>query len=319
MTVVLGPRVWLPFLVAVALAACNPGFNTPEKLEYARVLAIAADPPQPTAGTGTRLQPLVYVPDGEATGFSWSWCPLPTVPDDDYACHVDQTAADALFANLGVAAPPLDLGSNESALYLNAFPPAVAAALCASGSTISPIPFSCTSTGLPITIRLLVHSARGDLPAITNVYVPTDSGQAPNQNPIIHGLTLGEPAQPLDGSGSLTVARGAHLPVHALIDQPSAEPLASPDTDGKPFERLSLSWFVEGGDFGANGLGGIRTGYLGDPNDPESTFAAALDNTWNTPSTADFPGDTVRLVVVVRDSRGGVAWTDGLVHLEPTP
>lgn len=306
-------------LFGVALGACNPAFNTPEKLEAARVLGIAADPPQPAVGASTSLQPLVYVPDGEAVSLSWSWCPLPTVPDDDFACPVDQAAADALFANLGVVAPPLDLGMGDSASLLNAFPPDMAAALCSSGSSISPVPFSCGSTGLPITIRLVVHSARGDLPAVTNVFLPVDPSLPPNQNPLIAGLTLGDPAQALDGSGSLTVARGAHMPVRALIDEASSESLASPDADGKLFERLSLSWFVEGGDFGAHGLGGPRTGYLGDPNDPASPFAAALDNTWNTPSAADFPGDTVRIVVVVRDCRGGVAWTDGMVHLEPGP
>ncbi len=310
-------RACLLFLFGAAWGACNPDFNTPEKLEYARILAIAADPPQPATGAGTRLQPLVYVPDGEAIGLSWSWCPLPTVPDDDYACHVDQASADILFANLGVVAPPLDLGTAESAAWINPFPPATAAALCASGASISPIPFPCGSTGLPITIRLVVHSARGDLPAITNLYVPTDPGAAPNQNPVIHGLALGASGQLLDSTGQFGVARGVGVPLHALVDESSAEPLASPDA--KPFERLSFSWLVEGGDFGSDGQGGARTGYLGDPADPESPFAAALDNTWNTPGMAEYPRETARIVVVVRDSRGGVAWTQGQARLESTP
>jgi hypothetical protein len=303
--------------LVVTSGACNAAFNTPQRLDDTRILAIAAEPPQPAVTTSTVLRPLVYVPDGEAVTLSWSWCPLPTVPDDDYACHLDQTGADALFATLGVTAPPLDLGPGESASWPNPFPPAVAAALCASGTTTSPIPFSCPSTGLPVTIRLVVHSARGDLPAVTTVFAPTDTTSTPNQNPVIAGLTLGDSARPIDGEP--TVARGTQVPLHALIDPSSAEPLANPDPDGKLFERLSLSWFVEGGDFGSHGTGGARTGFLGDPNDPASPFAAALDNSWDTPNSQDFPKDSVRIVVVVRDSRGGVAWTDGVVHLEPTP
>jgi hypothetical protein len=310
-------RTWLP-LFGLSLAACSAGFNTPEKLEATRILAIAADPPQPPSGTATILRPLVYVPAGEDASFSWSWCPLPTGPDDNYACHLDQAGADALFATLGITqAPPLDLGTGDTASFTNPLAATAVAALCSSGVSISPVPFACTATGLPITIRLVVHAAQGDLPAVTNVFVPADDSLPPNHNPVISGLTIGDPPQPLDSSAPIALPLASHIPLHALIDEASAEPLPRPGPDDKPYERLSLSWFVELGDFGYQGKGGVRTGFLGDPNDPESPFAAALDNTWNTPS--NFSAAPIRIVVVVRDNRGGVAWTDGLVHLEPTP
>jgi hypothetical protein len=76
-----------------------------------------------------------------------------------------------------------------------------------------------------------------------------------------------------------------------------------------------MSWYAECGDFGANGLGGDRTGYLGDPNNPNSQFDVALENTWNIPKTEGCPIDYASLFVVVRDNRGGVAWTSGKAHV----
>lgn len=75
-----------------------------------------------------------------------------------------------------------------------------------------------------------------------------------------------------------------------------------------------MSWYDECGDFGANGLGGRRTGYLGDPSNANSTFENATQNTWNIPKdgcASDYP----RMIVVVRDNRGGVAWTDGAAQV----
>jgi hypothetical protein len=37
------------------------------------------------------------------------------------------------------------------------------------------------------------------------------------------------------------------------------------------------------------------------------------------PFASDYPPKTSRIIVVVRDSRGGVAWTSGVATLEDKP
>jgi hypothetical protein len=95
------------------------------------------------------------------------------------------------------------------------------------------------------------------------------------------------------------------------------------------FERLNFAWFIEAGDLGSDGQGGRRTGYLPDISDPAGAgpdggldttlFERALSNTWTLPLSTDYPPKTSRIIVVVRDSRGGVAWTSGVATLQDKP
>jgi hypothetical protein len=306
-------------LLALALVGCGGDFNTPGKLDQARVLAIQAEPPQPSLGSSTTLRPLLYLPEGETASYSWSWCPLPTSSTDVFACHIDQGGADALFAQLGVSnAPPLNLGAGDTISFANPFPPTTLAMLCSSKNGTA-IPFACTGTGLPVTVQMVAHTSQGDLAAITYLYLPADSTLPPNQNPVASGLTVGDPPQALDALGSLELPRDSHVPLAVVMDPSAAEKLPNPGPGEKPYERVTLSWYAEGGDFGYQGHGGQRTGTLGDAVDASSSFTDALANTWNTPTSAAYPGHTARIVVVIRDSRGGVSWISGLVSLEPRP
>jgi hypothetical protein len=45
----------------------------------------------------------------------------------------------------------------------------------------------------------------------------------------------------------------------------------------------------------------------------------ALTNKWEPASTKDYPRDTARVVVVIRDHRGGVGWRSAIVRLGETP
>jgi hypothetical protein len=88
---------------------------------------------------------------------------------------------------------------------------------------------------------------------------------------------------------------------------------------GEVQEIIALKWYVEGGeldDGNANDAG--DTGY-----NPYATlpkpFSTALEMDWKTPKQADYARDRTRIVVVVRDDRGGVGWTQSAVTLEPQP
>jgi hypothetical protein len=144
----------------------------------------------------------------------------------------------------------------------------------------------------------------------------------------------------LDDAFSTTVPRQVRIKLHAQIPETSAEnlPLAQadaidrannpnlkPDGTGRTLtrrisERLNLRWYTEAGDFGSDGEGGYRTGFLGFPADIDSPFAGATDNEWTVPRSEDYYGNNMaRLIVVVTDNRGGVTWTTGSASLEPKP
>ncbi|MGA7742931.1 MAG: hypothetical protein WCE40_13925 [Polyangia bacterium] len=336
---------------ALALFGCSSDFNTPTLLNKVRILAIQAEPPQPALGASTTLRALVYQPPSAdagvgVTGYSWSWCPLATRASDGYACPVGPDAGESLFASIP-GFPPFDLGTGETATFTNPFPAATLASLCensldaipalaagaASGGLTASgsVNFACTIAGFPITVALVVHTTAGDLPAVFNVYLPVNDNIAPNLNPVVGGIsvTVDNVEQPLDQAGTQAVLRNSSVPVSIdtplsdseLLPDPNAvlppldpkHPYLPPNT--APFEQLNMHWFAECGDFGGNGLGGRGTVYLGDPNNQNSQFATALDNTWNIPKQADYPADFARMIVVVSDNRGGVAWTSGVAHL----
>ena len=143
----------------------------------------------------------------------------------------------------------------------------------------------------------------------------------------------------LDDAFSTTVPRQERIKLHAQVPKASAEtlppaqadafdsannPNLKPDGTGRTLdrrisERLNLRWYTEAGDFGSDGEGGYRTGFLGLPEDIDSPFSGATDNEWTLPKSEDYGASTARLIVVVTDNRGGVTWTTGSASLEPKP
>jgi hypothetical protein len=114
----------------------------------------------------------------------------------------------------------------------------------------------------------------------------------------------------------------------------ASEPLPRPSTRDEPsegnvlhFERLSTIWYTEAGEFGGkHGSNGRRGGYLPPYNQTTTTPAEEqqLDNNTRRtylalPTHDDYPAPTAKVVVVVRDSRGGVAWASGVAHVEDRP
>jgi hypothetical protein len=143
----------------------------------------------------------------------------------------------------------------------------------------------------------------------------------------------------LDDAFTTTVPRQARIKLHAQIPPASSEdlppaqadafdtannPNLKPDGAGRTLarrtsERLNLRWYTEAGDFGSDGEGGYRTGFLGRPEDIDSPFSGATDNAWTAPKSEDYVDRTARLIVVVTDNRGGVTWTTGSARLELKP
>ena len=162
-------RNTLVLIGPLALLACgNRNFNTPQLLKTPRVLAIQAEPPQPSVGTSTTLRALIYLPPvhsdtAECAGvdpaakYQWSWCPVPTSSGDGYQCHIQQADVDALARQLGLGQVPqvdpatgeIDLGTGETATLTNPFPAQILDGICTGAINLSPRPDAGTGAATP--------------------------------------------------------------------------------------------------------------------------------------------------------------------------
>ncbi len=160
-----------------------------------------------------------------------------------------------------------------------------------------------------------------------------DAGAEPSA-----GQTVPDGGLPLDDQASVTVARDKHVGLQLDVDIGTAEHLAVPGTIDydsvnkltRHYEHLTFSWYAEAGNFSGRGQG-RTTGFLptawppGQDNPPQDTpadvenFNFNTANTWDLPRRQDYQQDTARIIVVVRDGRGGVDWTSKVVTLEQTP
>jgi hypothetical protein len=138
----------------LALVACGDAdFNKPSLLDKPRILAVRADPPQPSFGVATTLSTLLYQPPIErvadqcptpgATTYKWEWCPMAMIADREqnkYVCPFPEAQFQALYTSLGLGAPPpYQLGEGETMAFTNPFPAQLLYALCRGdiGSSLS--------------------------------------------------------------------------------------------------------------------------------------------------------------------------------------
>ena len=145
--------------------------------------------------------------------------------------------------------------------------------------------------------------------------LPVSAGAVSNTNPAPGTLSvdLAAGAQALDDAGSVAVPRLEDTRLHVAVDDTQAESYVGSGADGGTAtlrETLLFSWFAELGDFHDD-----RTLFI----DAVESLADATTDTWTPPATREDARPTSRLIVVVRDDRGGVGWTTATASLEPTP
>lgn len=162
-------------LLATALVACgDQDFNKPSLLDKPRILAVKADPPQPSFGVTTTLSTLLYEPtrarldqEGKCPNpgprtYKWSWCPIGMIADsasNTFKCPFPEDGFRQLYASIQQVypglpdAPPFELGEGETMVFSNPFPAPLLYALCRgdigsslgdpSGATTGKSVFSC--------------------------------------------------------------------------------------------------------------------------------------------------------------------------------
>jgi hypothetical protein len=301
-------------LLAASLAGCGASFDSPTLLTKLRLLALQSSPVNPAEGEATTITPLVYSPSDAPLELSWSWCPLLGDPNDGYVCPLSHDSASAMLAAAGVTAPlpDYDLGAGPTASFTNPFAPDLLAALCEAG--LDGQTLDCRY-GFPIRVSVRVTQGPSEQVGTTVVRLPLAAGAASNANPVPGALSVDLPAgtQALDDAGTVQVPRLQDHLLHVAIDDSQAETYVGPGPDGGITtlrETLLFSWFAELGD-----LDSARTLFI----DGSNNLADQSADKWKPPATRVDARPASRLIVVVRDDRGGVGWTSATASLEPTP
>jgi hypothetical protein len=311
-------RALIPLTLAAA-TACAPDFVPYNQLDRLRVLALRAEPMQVGFGASSTLTPLTHVPSGEAPAYRWSWCPFTTGSADGYTCAVTeaelQQAADAsLPVGTTFDVPSFELGNEETAIFVNPFPPELLRNACAGligegGAPAGAVP-DCRRS-FPITVRLDLSTATEALTAVRRIDLVVEGILSPNQNPQLAGLRAAGDGVDFDAApsvaedGSTPIDREADVELFVELDEAEAEAFVAEDGESAR-EQLVLTWFVEAGETEVTRTAFV-SGRIG--------LDDARRNRWTTPARAELARDPARLVVVIRDDRGGVGWVDRTVTL----
>jgi len=270
-------------LAALALTGCVPDLEQSLSLiDAPRVLAIQAEPAEALPGQPVHFSVLVAAPPGASAGEpTWALCTRPLA--------AGQRAA-AVTACLGDTTE-LGRGASVDAVLprevCSRYGPDVS-----SSSLRPPDPDSTGGYFQPLRVdlegslslgfqRIRCNLAGAPLLAIRDYA----ARYRPNQNP---GFSVDAPAEVSAGQ---TVRLVATWPAAAAESYVAFAPGGSALVDRR--EALRVSWFTSAGE-----LGDEHTGRA------ESDLSTSTETTWQAPAA---PGP-VRLWVVLRDSRGGVAF-----------
>ena len=317
--------------VATATVSCSDDFVPYNRLEGLRVLAVQSEPVSPAFGQTTTLTPLVFAPADETVTYAWSWCPIAGPSTQGAPCLVQEAQiAQILGAEAAAQLPPFNLGNEPTATFANNVPAAELQRLCDNKTPSGFSIFNCTN-GFPIQIKMVATSSKAGVITDTVTTVRTldlafDPAAKPNTNPQISALTgqqlkkdSDDPEAPEAAPQSLTLDGAAvafrqrDLRLRVVVPLESSEP--SDDRNDldqivPSQERLFISWFVDSGTTEEP-----RTGFIAG----KTSLEEATTTNWRPAIASKFPGAQSKVVAVIRDNRGGVAWTWGLVTLVEAP
>jgi len=291
-------RAALCLAVVAAATTCVPALGPDDSLVTApRILAVRADPAEAAPGTMVTFTALVAGADGTVTGagLDWSFCTAPKpLTEDNVVSDVCLGTSSLVAAGQGpttTAKTPSD--------GCSVFGPDV------SSSGVRPRdPDSTGGYYQPLRADLAGSDSAFELARIHCDLANADAAAATafaaaytlNQNPQLQPITA-----TLDGAPvALTaIPTGARVSLEASWPAASAETFAYFDPVSQAVttqrEAMQVAWYATGGSLDTE-----STGRASDD------MATTSDDGWDAPGTAG----TVHLWVVLRDSRGGVDFTE---------
>jgi len=307
-------------VAALTLLGCADDFDPYNLITEHRLLGISATPPSLREDETTTLAALVTENDAS---FEWSWCPISAGGLAGYECSITQPELQALVDEaLGagvVEIPPFELGTEATAEFTYTLPEALISGFCdllLSAELPEGVNAPDCEDGFEIQIRLETESDGERVVGVRKLALLFDDEQERNQNPTIGELVArdietGEEIAVLsDAATQLRRERVYELTID-IPESSSESYLKVPREGGAPeaiLEELTLTWFYEGGD-----LDKQHTGFIEDA----VGFEVLRRNEWTTPDSEETPGAMTELFFVLRDNRGGVAFSTREIELIP--
>jgi hypothetical protein len=323
------PRLLCPSIVACSLAAalggCGEDLDPFNRINTLRVLAIKAEPASPGPGETATLSTLIFTPpalmgDGgpPPITYQWSWCPLPGSANEGYPCTVSEAELQSmasLTGTAGIVVPPFDLGTGATAMLPHGLNPLLLQQICAGVEGL-PQTIDCEG-GFPVQVKLVVKAGGDEVVSVRTLRLRFGTSE-PNANPRIDGLAIRLPEAmvdlPIAETPEVTIPRAVASLLKAVVPlEMVAERYTGKDDNMQVAmlrEQLTLSWFIESGDTDEQRTRWVEGGFR-----PEKTF----ENEWTPDRVKDYAPGTSRVIVVIRDNRGGVDWRAAAVRLEATP
>jgi hypothetical protein len=186
---------------------------------------------------------------------------------------------------------------------------------------------------------MVATTTRGELTAISEMYLPIDANAPANQNPVVGPMRIVRPLSEttLDNEGAITVPRNVELHMELEMEASVSEPYRMrlkntkseylKDALGNYLfedkqENINAAWYAEDGDFGEGDNDSSRSGFSPGAKDVGGNlipFNLVREMVWRAPKVIDNPKSQMRLIVVLRDNRGGINWQMVRVGLEATP
>lgn len=316
-------------LVALTLAAGCGEFEAPSIVLDLRVLGASVTPPEVVADVDFENPEQTELEDVEVCALvadpndsrQLSWSLVACAPTDDDRCN----EPDRPFVNIGSGTIADPEESPD--------PVSICDTLVASAQLLAVIQDALENDnfsglgGVPVQIELAVWPAGGDFAATaqfaskTMLYSPRIPEQrVANQNPHLAELTatteddsvLTMPIGRCNEVTPVVVAPGATLRLEPVEPDGVREEYVVPTFDGsfRTFtENLRYAWYATDGNWSPEDTGG--------PKDPFGNEATRWTD-WTAPDDQQVgDGLDVRIWLVQRDERGGLAWYESCVRVQP--
>ncbi|MDP2311199.1 MAG: hypothetical protein Q8P18_34580 [Pseudomonadota bacterium] len=262
------------------------------RIDRLRVLGVAAEPAEPRPGDRVTFTSLVVSPDVAVASTVWFAC---LVGGDDFGCSIDESLLDTLDPSGELS--PDDLEALYAAGFIGAEPylppvwnvPLDALDALAPEDRLEGLTAIVNVTAIPEPSSEGEELDESDL-ELAYKRVPVSEAVSPNRNPIIAAIALDGVEIP-EGTVA-SIDRGQPYTITVALSDESVETYPFVNKEGVEETRTEepyLTWYAEAGEFDQT-------------NDLWPYFEAIY-------YPPDDAAPDAKVWVVVRDRRGGMAWT----------
>lgn len=280
-------------LPGLLLSACTTSeLSESWHIDRLRVLAVAAEPAEPRPGDRVTFTSLVVSPDVPVATTVWFAC---LTGGDDYGCSIDPALLDGLDPMDELSAEDLEALYEAGFIGAEPYLPPVWNVPLDALDALAP---EDRLEGVTAIVNLTAIPEGDDLDQsdleLAYKRVPVSEAVSPNHNPAILAITVDGVEIPQGTIVSLDRGQPYTIAVSMAHDAVETYPFVNEDgIEETRTEEPYLTWYAEAGEFDQT-------------NDLWPYFEAIYQAP--EPSEADGPGEA-RLWVVVRDRRGGMAWS----------